>query len=105
MNATADYPAEGTFRAVNGSELWTLLKFQDLFPLYPDMVLLTYKIYMDITLQQEYDVVQIVPGDTYDCRSYCFEVEKDGAQRTLIPIPYSENLDLSWYCHHTLLRF
>lgn len=97
MSETADPLVGGTFRAVNGSEVWTLPKFQDLFPLYPDMILFTYKIYMDITLQQEYDLVQIVSGDAYNCRSYCFEVEKDGAQRTLIPIPYSENLDLSWY--------
>lgn len=96
MNASDDFPLGGTFRAVNGSELWTLPKFQELFPLYPGMLLLTYKVYMDITLQQEYDQVQIVPGDAYDVRSYCFEVEKDGTQRTLIPLTYSENLDLSW---------
>ncbi len=86
----------GVFRAVNGVELWTMHTFAEKYPLFPNKLLLAYKIYTDIMLQQEYDEVLIKEGTAYESDTYCFEVKKAEMHRVLIPILYSGNLDMAW---------
>lgn len=79
-----------------GKVSMTIDEFATAYPLYHDSTLITFKIYLDLLIQEEFESLEVVDGEEYGIESYCFVAKKEELCRVLVPLPYDREVDLAW---------
>ncbi len=95
----------GDSTVINNKEGNNDLKFTNFYdfaknyPLYTRNLMITYKIFVDLAILQEYSNLSIIDGTIYGIESYCFRgmiKNKKDKYRVLIPIRGEGSINLTW---------